>query len=132
MQFGTYPLAHIGLRVGDLARSRRFYVDTLGFELLLETERAVFINAHGIPMALIGPGEKTDAADRFDPFRIGLDHFALTIADAAELDGLREQLDAAGVRNNGVEPDTSTGATYISFYDPDGIAWELYALPASS
>jgi hypothetical protein len=25
-----------------------------------------------------------------------------------------------------------TGATYIAFYDPDGIAWELYAMPAVS
>ena len=40
-------------------------------------------------------------------------------------------LDAAGVRNNGVQDDTLTGARYIAFYDPDGIAWELYAMPAS-
>ena len=65
-----------------------------------------------------------------DFFRIGLDHLALAIADAGELEGLREQLDAAGVPNHGIEPDPATGATYISFYDPDGIAWELYALPA--
>jgi len=38
-------------------------------------------------------------------------------------------LDAGGVRNNGVQDDTLTGARYIAFYDPDGIAWELYAMP---
>ena len=41
---------------------------------------------------------------------------------------VKQQLDAAGVRNNGVQDDTLTGATYIAFYDPDGIAWELYAM----
>ena len=52
--------------------------------------------------------------------------------DAESLHELKRQLDAAGVRNNGVEDDTLTGATYIAFYDPDGIAWELYAVPAAS
>ena len=96
MQFGTYPLSHLGLRVSDLARAKRFYVDTLGFGLLRETPGQVLIDAHGMVFALIGQAEQTDTADRFDPFRIGLDHFALAIADAGELEGLREQLDAAG------------------------------------
>jgi catechol 2,3-dioxygenase-like lactoylglutathione lyase family enzyme len=128
MRFGTYPIAHLGLRVRDLARAKRFYVDTLGFGLLRELPGAVFIDAHGLLLALLGPAEQTGATDRFDPFRVGLDHLALAIADAAELEGLREQLDAAGVPNHGIEPDPLTGASYISFYDPDGIAWELYAM----
>ncbi len=33
-----------------------------------------------------------------------------------------------GVRNNGVEEDQETHDNYISFYDPDGIAWELYSV----
>jgi len=33
------------------------------------------------------------------------------------------------VPNHGIERDPATGANYISFYDPDGIAWELYAMP---
>jgi glyoxylase I family protein len=129
MRFGTYPLGHLGLRVSDLARAKRFYVDTLEFGLLRETPAAVFIDAHGLLIALLGPADQTDAGDRFDPFHIGLDHLALAIADAGELEGLREQLDAAGVPNHGIEQDPTTGATYISFYDPDGIAWELYAMP---
>jgi glyoxylase I family protein len=129
MRFKTYPLAHMGLRVSDLARARRFYVDTLGFGLLQESPGAVFLDAHGLLIALIGPAEQTSDADRFDPFRIGLDHLALAIADGAELDGLQEQLDAAGVPNHGIEQDSATGASYISFYDPDGIAWELYVMP---
>jgi glyoxylase I family protein len=129
MRFGTYPVGHLGLRVSDLARARRFYVDTLGFGLLQETQGAVFMDAHGMLIALIGPGEQTDAADRFNPFRVGLDHLALAIADGGDLEGLREQLDAAGVPNHGIERDPVSGAAYISFYDPDGIAWELYAMP---
>jgi catechol 2,3-dioxygenase-like lactoylglutathione lyase family enzyme len=87
------------------------------------------MDANGMLIALLGPAEQTGAADRFDPFRLGLDHLALAIADAGELEGLREQLDAAEVPNHGIERDPVTGAAYISFYDPDGIAWELYTMP---
>jgi catechol 2,3-dioxygenase-like lactoylglutathione lyase family enzyme len=129
VEFGTYALGHLALRVSDLARAKRFYVDTLGFGLLRQTPGAVFLDAHGLPIVLLGPAEQTNGAERFDPFRVGLDHLAMAIADASQLDGLRAQLDAAGVPNHGIEPDPTTGATYISFYDPDGIAWELYAMP---
>ena len=64
----------------------------------------------------------------FDPFRVGLDHIALAIEDSSILEGLKQELDAAGVRNNGVEVDPETHDKYISFYDPDGIAWELYSV----
>ncbi len=129
MQFGTSPLAHMGLWVTDLAQAKRFYVDTLGFGLLRRMQGAVFIDAQGTLIALTGPAEQTDAADRFDPFRVRLDHLALAIVDAGELAGLRDQLDAAEVPNHGVEQEPGTGATYITFYDPDGIAREWYAVP---
>jgi catechol 2,3-dioxygenase-like lactoylglutathione lyase family enzyme len=129
MQLGTYPLAHLGLRVSDLGRAKRFYIDTLGFGLLRESAGAIFMDAHGLLIALLGPAEQTDSTDRFDPFRVGLDHLALAIADVGELDGLRRQLEAARVPNHGIEQDALSGASYISFYDPDGIAWELYAMP---
>ena len=129
MRFGAYSVGHFALRVTDLARAKRFYVDTLGFGFIGETPGAVLMDANGMLIVLLGPAEQTGAADRFDPFRVGLDHLALAIADVGELEGLREQLDAAGVPNHGIEPDPGTGATYISFYDPDGIAWELYAMP---
>ena len=48
----------------------------------------------------------------------------------SEIGSSKAQLDASGVRNNGIEDDALLGAKYISFYDPDGIAWDLYAMPA--
>lgn len=123
MRFGTYPIGHLGLRVGNLARAKRFHVDTLGFGLVREASGAVFMDAHGVLIARLGPADHAGAADRFDPFRVGLDHLAM-----GNWTGLREQLDAAGVSNHGIERDSATCAAYISVYDPDGIAWELYAL----
>jgi catechol 2,3-dioxygenase-like lactoylglutathione lyase family enzyme len=129
MQLGTYPIGHLALRVTDLDRAKRFYVDTLGFGLLRQTPGALFLRAHGTLIALLGPSDQAVAGDRFNPFRVGLDHIALAVADVSTLQALLPQLDAAGVPHHGIEPDPVSGATYISVYDPDGIAWELYVLP---
>jgi catechol 2,3-dioxygenase-like lactoylglutathione lyase family enzyme len=129
MALQTNSLSHLALRVTDLARARRFYVETLGFQQVLEVEGLILVNANGTLIGLRGATAQTAAADRFDPHRVGLDHLALAVPDAAALDGLLQQLNAAGVPNNGIERDDLTGGTYISFYDPDGIAWELYAMP---
>jgi len=132
MSLLTGGLHHVSIRTTDLGRAKRFYTETIGFQRVLETETAVLLDAHGTLFGLWGPAQGTSPEDRFDPFRVGLDHLALAVANADLLNELKQQLDAAGVRNNGVEDDMLTGARYIAFYDPDGIAWELYAMPTSS
>ena len=127
MNLNAKGLSHLGLRITDLARAKHFYVDTLGGQLVREKEGAVLVNMYGTLIALYESDSPSSRWDRFDPFRVGLDHLALALEDASTLDDLRRDLDAAGVRNNGVEEDPETHDKYISFYDPDGIAWELYS-----
>ena len=129
MKLSSTGLAHIGLRVTNLARARQFYVDTLGFEPLLELPDLLICNAYGSTIAFHGNATQTHADDRFDPYRVGLDHVALGVASADVLKDMKRQLDLAGVPNNGVEQETMMPVSYISFYDPDGIAWELYETP---
>ena|SRR5947209_5923401 len=126
MKLHAKGLSHLGLRVTDLARAKRFYVDTLGCEVVREIEGAVLINVYGILVGLYGSDSYSSRHDHFDPFRVGLDHLALAVEDAGMLESLRQDLDAAGVPNHGVEEDPETHDRYISFHDPDGIAWELY------
>jgi catechol 2,3-dioxygenase-like lactoylglutathione lyase family enzyme len=128
MKLNANGLSHLGLRVTDLARAKRFYVDTLGCQLVREIDGAVLINVYGTLFALYGDDSHTYKKDHFDPFRVGLDHIALAIQDSNILEVLKQDLDAAGVHNNGVEVDPETHDRYISFYDPDGIAWELYSV----
>jgi len=111
---------------------KRVYTETMGFQRLRAKDGAVLFNANGTVLGLLGAASETSPEDRFDPFRVGLDHLALGVANADSLYELKQQLDAAGVRNNGVQDDALTGARYIAFYDPDGIAWELDALTGSS
>jgi glyoxylase I family protein len=128
MKLSANGWSHPGLRVTDLARAKRFYVDTLGCPLVRETEGAVFVSVAGMLIALLGADAHAPSADHFDPFRVGLDHLALAVANPSQLEDLQRDLDAAGVRNNGVEEDPATHRLYISFNDPDDIAWELYAV----
>lgn len=123
----TNGLHHLALRVTNLQRSREFYTKVFGMQPLLEVEGLAILSGNGLMLGLrstAGAG----SGDRFDPSRVGLDHLAVAATDIAALEQMQRQLDGAGVPNNGVEHDDLTGATYVSFYDPDGIAWELYVL----
>ena len=125
MAIETTGIGHLALRVTDVARAVEFYTDVLGFEKLREVPGLALMNAYGTIVAVRGAEAETPDGDAFDPFRVGLDHIALSVGNDT-LDGLAAMLDQAGARNNGVQTDEMTGATYISVYDPDGIAWELY------
>ena len=128
MKLNANGLSHLGLRVTNLARAKHFYVDTLECQLVREIDGAVLVNMYGTLIALYGADSSSPGDDHFDPFRVGLDHLALAIEDTSILEDLQRNLDAARVRNNGVEEDPETHDKYISFYDPDGIAWELYSV----
>jgi catechol 2,3-dioxygenase-like lactoylglutathione lyase family enzyme len=129
MSLQTTGLSHLAIRATSLTRARAFYVDTLGFQPVLEAPGLIIVNANGLLLGIRGDARETPANDRFDPYRVGLDHLALGVGDQGDLVELQTQLDRANVRNNGIEDDPLLGARYISFYDPDGIAWELYAMP---
>ena len=130
MAFSTGGIGHVAIRVTDLERARAFYVGTLGFEPVHEAEGLVLVDVNGVGLGIFGNARRTRKNDRFNPFRVGLDHIALRV-NAADLDSLKAQLDTAGVPNNGIEDDEVLGGRYISFQDPDGIAWELYAMPSA-
>ena len=132
MKLKATGLSHLGLRVTNLARAKHFYLDLLGCQLVRETDGGVLINVSGMLVALYETNASTASYDHFNPFRVGLDHLALAVEDPSILEDLKQELDAAGVPNNGVEQDPETHDQYISFHDPDGIAWELYAISTRS
>jgi len=122
----TPGIHHVALRVTDLERAKRFYTDTLGFDLLMEADNLFLFQAGGTAFGCRGPEESTPTGDRFDPFRVGLDHVALACTDEAELSRVADALTEAGVENTGVKLDETLGKRYVAFKDPDRIAWEFY------
>ena len=122
----TSGVHHVSLRTTDLARARVFYIERLGFPLLLEQPNLLIFAAGATAIALDAPGDATPIDDRFNPMRVGLDHLALACGDLRELRRVAAALSAAGIDNTGVKTDATLNKEYVAFKDPDGIAWELY------
>ncbi len=85
---------HIGLTVPDLARTRAFFLDTLGFAQVGEVPNypAVFLT-DGTTMITLWQAANPDTAVPFDRKNvIGLHHFAMQIEDGDSLDALHQKL----------------------------------------
>ena len=122
----TTGVHHVALRSTDLARAKVFYIERLGFPLLLESEDLFLFLAGATAIGVRGPTSSMPSEDTFDPFRVGLDHLALGCTDAHELHRVAAALTQAGVEHTGVKTDTLLHKDYVAFKDPDGIKWELY------
>jgi glyoxylase I family protein len=121
----TPGLNHIILTISDVGRSRAFYSDLLGFDVKDIADGFFFI-AGGV-FFFFFPSNHAIPNDRFDEFRIGLDHLAFGAPNEDALHSLATTLKAAGVKTNGVEI-YHTGNKYVAFRDPDNIQLE-YWLP---
>src|SRR5918911_109189 len=87
---------HVRLTVTDVERSRAFYTQVLGFGVALDGPPeddadgivadtlqggVVLVNA-GVMIGL-RPVDAAHAGDRFDPFRVGLDHLSFSVDSRA-------------------------------------------------
>ena len=85
----TQGVHHLGLTIPDLARTRDFFIEVLGFEQIGEVADypAAFLS-DGSVMLTLWQAEDPVSALPFDRKRvIGLHHFALQVADSAALEG---------------------------------------------
>jgi glyoxylase I family protein len=122
----TPGIHHVTLRSSDFQRSRKFYVDVLGFPVALEQPNLLVTLAGGTAIVVRAPDAQTPPGDVFNPFRVGLDHVALGCDSEAELERVAAALTKAGVENTGVKVDDTLGKKYVAFKDPDRINWEFY------
>ena len=126
INMSTSGVHHVSLRVTNLDRSKKFYLDTLGFKHLMDAPNLCLFLAGGTAFGLRGPSEKTPKGDKFNPHRVGIDHIALACSNESELKRVADALSAAGIENTGAKRDETLGKDYVAFKDPDRIAWEFY------
>jgi glyoxylase I family protein len=131
---------HIRLTVTDIARSREFYTEVLGFSVLVQSpgdpqDPAVRADPGQLYCgAVLGSGSlvlglRPVAApdDRFDSERVGLDHLSFFVASRAILENVRQALDDRGVVHGEIKELAGFGIAVMSIDDPDGIHLELTA-----
>ncbi|MEJ7738166.1 MAG: VOC family protein [Chitinophagaceae bacterium] len=122
----TPGIHHIALRCTNMETTKRFYQNTLGFTLALDTPDIIGFMAGSFILAFkqANPGVLSDSV--FNPFNIGLDHIALACENEEELQRVAAALSDAGVDNTGVKLDETLKKQYVAFKDPDRIQWEFY------
>lgn len=128
MQLEIGGFNHVAIRVRDLQRSRQFYADVLGLPVALELEGVVLVKVGNALMGIRGDAPETTRDDRFDPHRVGLDHVSFAVETVELLERMKRDLDAAHIPNDGIHDEPALNAKGLVFYDPDGIAIELYAI----
>ena len=90
----TRGVHHVGLTVPDIAETKDFFVQQLGFEQVAErpTYPAVFVS-DGAVMLTLWQAEAPATATPFDRKKnVGLHHLALRVPDHAALDALHDSL----------------------------------------
>jgi catechol-2,3-dioxygenase len=126
-----HRLNHAVLYVSDVERSKGFYCDLLGFEVVSEFPGAAFLRApsssndHDLGIFSIGArAEPSDAGRR----TVGLYHLAWEVDTLRELAELRDTLSDRGALV-GASDHGTTKSLYAK--DPDGLELELvWLIPA--
>ena len=128
MKLEISGFSHVAIRVTDLQRARRFYVDQLGLPVALEVEGVVLVKTGSGLLGIRGDAAGAKPGDRFDPHRVGLDHLSFAVDTIESLERMKRDLDVAKIPNDGIHDEPALNAKGLVFYDPDGIAVELYTI----
>ncbi len=121
-------LHHVAIITADYARSKKFYTEVLGLEIIAETHR-VERQSFKLDLALPGGSQielfsfPNPPARPSHPEACGLRHLCFATHD---LEGNIAQLTAHGIAVEPVRVDPLTGKRFTFFADPDALPIELY------
>jgi len=130
----SFPaVAHVAVTVTDLATSVPWYTRLFGAEPVLDEDtgpfRHVVYALDGGQLFGLHQFPESIWAGEFSPRRVGLDHVAFGCASRAELVGWRDRMEQLDIKHGDIV-DAHYGSG-LAFKDPDGIALEFFAPPAS-
>ncbi len=128
MSLQLQRIHHLAIIASDYARSKAFYVDTLGLRVVAEHYRAErqsykldLTLPDGSQLELFSFPNPPPRPSR--PEACGLRHLAFAVADVA---ASKQVLEASGVVVEDIRVDEYTGRRFTFFADPDGLPLELY------
>ena len=118
---------HVAIIVSDYKKSRKFYVETLGFQIIRENYRPsrgdykLDLKLEGCELELFSASGNPPRPSY--PEACGLRHLAFRVDDVdAAIAELREK----GIETEPVRVDECTGKRMTFFQDPDGLPLELH------
>lgn len=124
----TTGIHHIAIICSDYDRSKRFYVEVLGFSIIQETFRAernsykldlqVGKNAQIELFSFPNPPERASK-----PEACGLRHIAFKVEDVEQT---AFYLKSKGLEVENIRVDEITGKKFTFFKDPDNLPLEIY------
>ena len=125
--FGAAKIHHVAIICSDYARSKHFYTEVLGFEVIEETFREAR-GSYKLDLR-VGPNQielfsfPDPPARVSNPEACGLRHLAFEVEDVvAVLNYLR----SLNVEAEDIRVDEITGKQFTFFRDPDNLPLEVY------
>ena len=121
---------HLALTISEINRSRQFYTEVLGFQVVAEISPTwVVVGNNHMFFGLTQPTDPSRAVpnDRFNENRIGLDHLSFTVESRSVLEEWQRFFDERGVRHAEIKELSAFGIAVMMFWDPDNIQLEISA-----
>ena len=121
---------HIAIIAGDYERSKVFYTEVLGLQIIREVYRQerdsykldLSLNGNYVIELFSFPGAPSRPSR---PEAQGLRHLAFSVDD---IDSEVKRLQQKGVETEEIRIDPNTGKKFTFFADPDGLPLELYEI----
>lgn len=128
MKLNLNKIHHIAIICSNYERSKEFYTDVLGLEIMQEYYRKerdsykldLRLNDHYIIELFSFPSPNKRLSF---PEAAGLRHLAFEVDD---LDSELSKLEKAGISHEGIRIDELTNRRFTFFFDPDQLPIELY------
>ena len=120
-------LHHVAIIVSDYEKSKDFYVNKLGFEIIREEHRQVQqdikleVRLNNCMLEIFG--KKEPAPNPGKPTQCGVWHLCF---HAPYLEKTIAELNALGIPTDPIMINASNGKRIAFFYDPDGLPLELH------
>lgn len=96
-------MGHVHLHVGDVEQGLAFYRDVLGFDVWAQLPSAAFVSAGGYHHHLAFNTWRGEGVGPAPADAVGLRHWTVELADAAEVADVRSRVDAAGLAAHDVD-----------------------------
>lgn len=119
---------HLSLSVSDLETSVDWYQQVLGLDVAAEIDgegfRRTRLRAPRSGVTLTLTRHDQQPGETFSERRPGMDHVALQVSSADEVNALKDRFEQLGVNHSQVK--ASNGTAMITLRDPDNIQIEVF------